>query len=309
MTKYLACLFILLSIVACQRQQQKKEETPTSGQLTLCVSESHAALIQWEADKFDSLYPEAKISVIKATTREAIVNLLNDSVRAIIVDRALNAEEQKIAAEAELDLKQIRIAEDALALLVHRANAVESISQETFKAILTRKIVDWNELPESKLVGPIALVLTGRNSGAYELLQKHFYNLPQELIPTIVPESQDHVLEYVGNHPEAIGVVSLACYKHPTTKQTSQDTTDKVRALAIAGTDSTGQPARFRLHQYNVYMGRYPMHYPVYYYFNTRRSTLAAGFGSFLSSGPGQNIITKWGLAPATQPVRFIQLI
>ncbi len=309
MTKYLACLVVLLSVIACHRQQQKKEETPTSGQLTLCVSESHAALIQWEAGKFDSLYPEANLSVIKTTTREAIVNLLNDSVRAIIVDRALNAEEQRIVAEAEMALKQIRIAEDALALLVHRANAIESITQETFRAILTRKIVDWKELPESKLNGPIALVLTGRNSGAYELLQKHFYSLPQEFIPTIVAESQDQVLEYVGNHVEAIGVVSLACYKHPTTKETLQDTSDPVRALAIAGTDSTGQPARFRLHQYNVYLGRYPMHYPVYYYFNTRRSALAAGFGSFLASGPGQNIITKWGLAPATQPVRFIQLI
>jgi len=295
--------------MACQQQPKQKLETPTSGKLLICVSESHAALIQKEANKFDSLYTEAKITVASTTTREAFVNLLNDSVRAIITDRLLNAEEQKIAAEAELDLRRIRIAEDALAIIVNRANGLESISKESLAAILTRKIVSWKELPDSKLNDPIELALTGRNSGAYELLQKYFFSLPQEIAPTVVPASQDEVLEYVGNHTEAIGLISLACYKHPTTKQTVQDTTGTVRALAFAGTDSLGQPAKFRLHQYNVYLGRYPMHYPVYFYFNTKRSLLAAGFGSFLSSLPGQQIILNWGLVPATQPVRTVQLI
>jgi phosphate transport system substrate-binding protein len=306
MSKRFLCFFLIFSFVGCQRVQQKKEETPTAGDLAVCVSESHGALIQAEADKFNSLYPEAKISVISTTTREAFVNLLNDSVRAIVTDRPLNAEERKVAGQAELQLREIKIAEDAFAVLVNKQNAIEGISALQLKDILTHKITDWAQIPESKWKGPILVALTGRNSGAYELISGHFYGLKEEIIPSLVLPSQNEVMQFVAAHPEAIGLVSLACYKHPTSKSEIPDTTPNIRPLYFAGVDSLGLPANFKLHQMNVYLGRYPMHYPIYYYFNMQRSKLAAGFGSFIASFPGQTIIQNWGLVPATLPVRLI---
>jgi phosphate transport system substrate-binding protein len=158
-------------------------------------------------------------------------------------------------------------------------------------------------------MGSIALVMTGRNSGAYELLNHHFFRLTKDIVPDFVPASQNEVLDYAAAHPQAIGFVSLACLNNPFRQKAEQDTTaETVRPLAFAGLDSTGQQAVFKLHQANVYWGKYPLHYPVFIYFNTERSELAAGFSSFMSGVQGQKIILNWGLVPATMPVRIVQL-
>lgn len=115
-------------------------------------------------------------------------------------------------------------------------------------------------------------------------------------------------MSYVSAHPQAIGFISLACFKNPANQPTTSAEPSPVRALAIAGTDSVGQTENYKLHQANIYYGKYPLHFPVYIYLHRDKSPLANGFTSFITSGRGQQIILAWGLVPATQPVRIIQL-
>ncbi len=294
-----------LSLTSCEKPQQ---ETPTSGKLTVCTAEAYLKLTQAEAQQFDSLYPQATVTVFGATTREAIVNLLNDSVAFVIVDRQLNADERKVEEKAKLQLEEVKIAEDALAVVLNRLNSIEKISQDTLKDILMQKINNWAQIPESKLTGRIETVLTGRNSGAFELLQNYFFNLSEEIKPTVLQATQSAVLHYLAHHPQAIGLISLASTGSLLKQLTTVDSLKSAKVLAISGLDSTGQRAVFKLHQANVYLGRYPLHYPVYIYFNSRRSKLAAGFSAFVASAPGQKIILNWGLVPATMPVRLVQI-
>ncbi len=297
--------FFLLGGLGCQTNVN--EETPTKGTLVVCVSESHQALIQKEADEFCASYPEAKVTVLPTTTREAFVHLLSDSVRMVITDREMNAEEKAAAAEMEVRFQQIHIAEDALAVLVNSLNALERISFDTLRAIVEKDMTDWTELPESGFTGPVETVLTGPNSGAYELVRDHFFDLTEDILPSVVLASQKEVLNYVAAHPQAIGLVSLACYEdssaHPT-----QGFKGDVQDLAFSGFDSTGQKAVFKLHQANVYWGKYPLHYPVFIYFKPSQSKLATGFSGYVSSLPGQKIILNWGLVPAKMPIRVVQL-
>jgi phosphate transport system substrate-binding protein len=300
---------LLLSVVGCSRPRAPRE-TATQGTLLVAVSESHAGLIQAVADEFNATYTTAHVSVQAMSTREAIVSLLTDSVRCVVIDRGLNAEERSAAAAAETRFDEMRIAEDALAVVVHPLTGVDTVSVAGVESILTRRTTDWSEVPGSDVTGPITLVMTDRNSGVYELLQTKFLTTREAFAPTVIGRTQDEVLRYVSGNPGAVGVVSLACFKGGAIvpKRTEVMPSKPVRALSFVGPDSTGQRTTLALHQANVHLGKYPWHYPVYFCFSRERSELAAGFVSFIMAARGQQIILNWGLVPVTMPVRLVQL-
>jgi len=245
------------------------------------------------------LYAEAQINVVPATTREAIVALLNDSVGVICIDRALNAEEQAVAQALKHPPTETRVAEDALAIVVHAQNPLEHLSLEALAEIFGGQKTAWNEVPEIKWPGRIEVALTGRNSGAYELLVQHFLRLPGDPPLAFVGKTQHEVLAYVSAHTHAIGAVSVAVL---------QDSVPHVRTLALAPTDTTVRQPFVKLHQANVYRGWYPLHYPVYTYMTAELGSLASGFTAFVARAPGQKIILDAKLVPATMPVRLVQI-
>jgi phosphate transport system substrate-binding protein len=310
MNKWVVTVFVFLgSLAACNRHEA--ETNPTRGRVTAYVAESHAALLQQEVDEFHRLYEAAHVNLLAATTREAIVHLLNDSVRIIIIDRPLNAEEQEIVKKNEIRVNETRIAEDALALVVNKQNPLERMTRATFTDIVRRKITSWNQVPEGKWSGPIEFVFTGRNSGAYELLVQKFLNLQaEEVVPTVVVQTQNEVLDYVKTQGRALGVVSAACFYAATRPRGVPDSTTVLRALRVERQDSTTTGNFVMLHQANIYRGYYPFHCGVYIYTTSspdRDAGPEVGFATFVASYPGQKIIRDAGLAPATMPIRLVQ--
>jgi len=292
--------------MSCSRLAE--QQTATKGSIKVLTSESHLDLIQKEAQDFTSLYKDAKVSVSGATTRGAIVALLNDSVSVIVVDRALNQEEEQVAQKAKMKLEKINIALDAVAVVVNHLNETQGISNQTLKDVLARRITDWNQIRGSGLSGPVELVMTGRNSGIYELVKDYFFSLPGDIQASVVLPSQKEVIEYVAKSPQAVGLVSLAALKSPSVAPLVADsTTAVVKALSFAGQDSTGKPVLQKLYQAHIYLGRYPLSYPVYIY-SRKDSNLAAGFVSFITGTEGQKLILNWGLVPVTMPVRIVTL-
>ncbi|MDZ7304556.1 MAG: substrate-binding domain-containing protein, partial [candidate division KSB1 bacterium] len=253
------------------------------------------------------------IVLLPASTREAIVHLLNDSVRIIITDRALNAEEKEVAEKAGMKITETKIAEDALAVVVHNQNPVENLSLKSLKQIVSRELTDWRQVPEAreaqpKWSGPVEFAFTGRNSGAYELLADKFLNLKEEIVPTFLAASQREVADYVANHPRALGIVSAACFYEVVKPSGVPDTTTVLRALAIERADTTAAGVFAKLHQANIYLGAYPLHYSVYIFSTSPGYTLATGFSAFVASYNGQKIILDAGLVPATMPIRLVQV-
>jgi len=301
--RYLLLPLLLWLLAGCQ---PPPEETAISGHMHIYVSESHQFLINREADVFQSLYPQAHVTIHAATSRECFVHLINDSVRFVLTDRAMNDEERRIAKEAGMELEEVSIAIDALGLFVNRLNEIDNLSLKTLQQIAEQKITRWEQVPGCRWSGPLMLVTTGRNSGAYELLKNQFLKMQPDLAPAVVVEKQAEVLAHVAKNPQALGLASLACFKDTTLNDLTQGAEAPVRSLAFMVPDSTGELVRRTLHQYYVYQRTYPLTYPVVVTFNTK-SKLAIGFSAFIASGPGQKIVTKIGLGPATMPVRYVQ--
>ncbi|HWP83257.1 MAG TPA: substrate-binding domain-containing protein [Bacteroidota bacterium] len=279
-----------------------KEETPTRGRLEVAVTRTHVALLQEEAREFNRLYPEAVVTVTARSTREAVVALLNDSLSLICIDRPLNEEERTVATLAKIEFVETKIAEDALGIIVHPSNPINEISLPSLEAIFRGAVRSWSGIQESKRYkgsGTIDVVLTDRNSGAYELLAHTFLKAASPLALSHTVQSSEEILRYVATHPHAISAVSALALR---------DSATGVKVLAVQTTDSTASERFIKLHQANIYRGWYPLRYPLYFYSTATRNSVAAGFTAFVASAPGQKIIVNAGLVPTTMPVRLVQI-
>lgn len=296
-----AVTFVILfsiSVVGCRKRPAKPEETATKGSLMVLAAQSYENFIRQEANAYVRSYTDVSISVSGTSTREAIVHLLNDSVKCICVDRSLNDEERQVAAKAELVIAENKIGEGALALIVHKSNPVEFIAFEDVKDILMGSKKSWTALKESRWKGEIDVALTGRNSGAYEILQRHFFKIENPLTVTTTVETEKEVVEYTRTHPQALGIVSIAALRN---------VAGKTKVLAVESTDSTEE--RFvKPTQINVYRALYPFHYSLYLYTSESSTGVGAGFSSFIRSTQGQKIVQDAGFVPVVIPNRIIQI-
>lgn len=292
----LASAAVMFLIGACN---VPKEDTPSSGNLVGLVSESQSAVLATQAEQFESLYREAHVTLYATSTRDAIVQFLNDSVRFICVDRPMNAEERAVAAKAGKEFGEFPVAEDALAFIVQRGNPATEITQDAIRRVVDGTLTDWKGVTPAGS-GAVRLAVTGRNSGTYELLLRHFLKSDGDAAAAFVADSQAAVVDFVAGHSGAIGVVSVSALR---------DTSKQIRALAVERIDSTTGAKEFvKLHQAHIYQERYPYHYPVYVYSIAGIRGVHQGLTTFIASAPGQKNFQKAGLVPKTMPVRLVKL-
>jgi len=296
-----------LSLIIALGCHPGEEQSAIKGTYSLMAGESLLPLLEREAALFQQLYPEIKGSVVSSSTREAIVALLNDSVSVIAVDRPLNAEEQRFAHQTSRTVTLTDFAFDALAVLVHRDNPLPSLRVEHLQDILNRKVTRW-DTPGRSGPGPsLRIVMTGPNSGVYELLSRHFFTLNQPLIPDKVVGSQREVFEALALDPGAIGIVSHSFHVQARRDSTLARTVHDVRVVPlVTGTgDSTNTSIPS---QRSLYLKEYPLQFTVSLATVERRVGPAAGFATFITSVQGQKIVQEAGLLPVTIPVRLIEL-
>jgi len=290
---------ILLILIVIVSGCKKHEETVTSGRGIVLTADPYLPLIKQEVDQFMSLYPEVKIEALGASTREVIVHLLNDSVHSIIIDRPFNEEEQQVAQQAAIKIVQNKIAEDGVAIIVNKQNPISSITVELVRRIISSDATDWKEISKAQWSGSIDLVLTDKNSGMYELLQKKFFSLSKQLEPTVVMKNQRDVIQFISQHTQAIGCVAASLVIGET---------EKIKALSIKTKSPEGNEKEYLPYQQEIHNSLYPFHYSLYLYNVEAKSTVGLGFSALVLSNVGQKIIQKAGLVPASIPYRTIQL-
>jgi phosphate transport system substrate-binding protein len=295
-------ILVLLSVIGCTKRQGSDIR---SGTLTVLATESHLPLVQQLVADYYSVFPEVMVTPQGTTTRAAIVDMVNDSVHCVLVDRRLNEEERNAIESAKLKVIETEIAHDGLAVLVHPSNKLPAISMETLKAIISGRTTLWNTVPESKLHGVIELCLTGKNSGLYELLTRHFFNLEKDVSLAAMASSQQGIIEYVATHSEALGIVSFATWKDTTHPASAKK---NVRLLDLLTTSSEGVQTAVSLNQRNIYDQTYPLTYSLYIYTSEKRPGPAYGFSAFVAGETGQRVFLYAGLVPKTMPYRTIQL-
>ena len=273
----------------------------TKGVLTIECDEAVAPIMQLEVEEFQSQYPESEIMLRVMEAREAIANFAADSVRVIVMARALNEEERSALEAGKVMYEEYHVAQSAVAVIAHRDNPMKKVRIGQLDSMFSGTATRW---PDRGTPGVIDLAIGDVNSSTNEVFRRTVLEGGKFALSATPMSSSGKLFDYVSERPDALGIIGLAWLKG-----VAEDVT--VMAVGIPGysPDSTQRPGVF----YSpaaayIYKGYYGISTPVYMYTREVSRDLGLGFIAFVAGAEGQKIINKNGLVPVTVPVRLIHL-
>jgi len=144
---WLPLVFVTI-LYSCQKKDKKGNylDTATSGEINIAVDESLAPLVEAELSTFQGLYPRTKINAHYMPENDAIQLLVADSVQTVIISRKLTPKEAEYITEKKLKLTTVKVAVDAIALIVNQQNADTLLSYAQVVDIAKGKIRNWTQI-------------------------------------------------------------------------------------------------------------------------------------------------------------------
>lgn len=293
--KWILIFILILSVFAGCNSSESPSDTPTYGDLTISVDETIRPLIESEIGTFTSIYKYAHVKTYYKPQEDAFNNLMNDSIRLIIAARPLNTSELKQFEKWEIVPKITKIAYDAVALIAS------------------------NDLKDSVItIGQLKTLLSGGSANTFKKTRVVFDNNNSGTIYTVKEKtgiqqlgtncyalnSSEAVLSYVEKEKNTIGVIGVN-WISDTDDSTKQTFLKSVKVLGVAGSDTSES---FKPYQAYIALKKYPLYREIYVLSKEAYTGLGTGFTAFLASDRGQRIVLKFGLVPATMPVRLVEI-
>ena len=292
-------------------------DNATSGNVVVAVDETFAPILQAQVDTFGKLYPDAHVKLQFKPEENAMIDLLNDKVKVAVVSRELNAEEQAAFAKQTIVPHTTRIGIDGLAIILHPSNPDSMLTINQLRDIFTGKSRTWSAVSNKKKLGDINVVFDANRSSTARFVRDSLTKGIPLTTQVFATSSNPALLDYVANHPNAIGVVGvnwISDHDDPTAMKFLQ----KVRVASITARpnpqpDDYIQPYQVNLAQKTPeQLAKYPelQNYPLrrnlYIINREARTGLGSGFASFVAGKNGQLIFQKSGLLPAQMQARVI---
>ena len=306
---WLIGIVLLLALSACRsKSKEGQTDTYSSGVIAIAADASFEPIIQEEIDVFESLYPLAGIVPRYTTEVEAINLLLKDSVRLAVATGTLTEEEMNSFHSRKFYPREIKLATDALALIVNRANPDSLLSVRDFRRILTGEAKTWKQVNSNSGLKDIQVVFDNKNSSTVRFAMDSVCGgkpLATENVSALRTNQQ--VIDFVAKNPAAIGVIGVNWLGNRS-DTTNLSFKEEIRVMAVSAGDVATPENSYKPYQAYLYYGNYPLARPIYAILNDPRNGLPWGFTSFMTSDKGQRIILKSGLVPATQPVRIVHV-
>jgi len=296
---------LLTIVVSCRNPMgvQPLDETPTRGDIKISVDESFQLLYDTQVYTFQSLYQNAKITARYKPEVDVIADLMNDSVRTVVLTRDLTKEEKEYLYANKFIARTTKVAHDALALIVNRDNKDTLLLDIQFADMFRGKLTTWKQLNPSSPDKPINIVFDNNKSGNVRYFREKFGltgNFPSNCFAV---ENNEEVINYVKNNTNALGIISVN-WISDTQDSVSEKFLKAVRIVEV-GTNTMNY---CKPYQGYIAEGSYPFCRDVFMISRETFSGLGTGFASFVAGDQGQRIVLKSGLVPATMPIRLIEI-
>jgi phosphate transport system substrate-binding protein len=269
----------------------------TNDSAKIAVDEAFKPIVDEELFVLKALDNKAHPRMIYRPENEVVNLLLEDSVRVALLSRKLTPDELLALKQRTLNPIVDRFAIDAVALIVNKSSMDTSFTVSEIRNMLTgkaktdKKIIFDN--PNSGMVKYLRDL-----SGSKDLVQKNIFSL----------KSNKEVIQYVSEHPEAIGITDFSWLYDP-----DKDYADAVQNVKIASVNNdtskklAGQ--YFAPSQTTIALRQYPMTRSLYIINCTGSMSLGKKIADFVKSERGQLIVLKSGLLPDNIPDRQIEIV
>jgi len=299
---------VIAMFYSCTMTPKKfTDETPTRGNIKIAVDESYQLLADAELYTFQSIYKDAKVSPVYLPGDSILKLFLKDSIRVIITSSKLSENEEAYLHGKSIIPKTTRIAYDALAFIVNKSNTDHLIRYNTLKDIFLGKTSKWKQINPKSGLNDIKVVFDNPGSNNVQTIMNKFGmtgSLPNYCYSV---NKNSEVVNFVENHPEAIGIISVNWISDPR-DSISHSFLGKIKVVSVTSEyDSEGSDF-YSPHPAFIANKSYPFIREVYTINRETFAGLGTGFTSFVAGDSGQRIILKMGMVPATMPIRLVEI-
>ena len=257
--------FVLILLFAgCSGSSKKKvTDTPTFGTVKIGVDDSYKLLAEAEIFTFQSLYSGTKIDTICRPETEILNNFLKDSISMMIVNITLTTDEEKYLNSKQIIPRTLKIAYDAVALIVNKENPDSNLFYDHIASIFQGKINNWKQINSKSKLNELKIVFDNFKSGIPRYFREKF--LVSKLPPTcFAVHNNEEVIDFVEKNKNAIGCISV----NWVSDRADTVTIHFLKKVRIAGisTPGTSDPGTDFYQPYQAYIAKktYPFIREVY---------------------------------------------
>lgn len=304
--RLLLLLPALLLLAGCRDGAREAPlDTPTAGTIAIAADESFRPLVQAEVDVFTGLYTRAHIDAAWMPEDEAIQALLDGQVRLAVVSRPLAEAEAAVFAAQKITPRTLKIAEDGVALIVHRSNPDSLLTMAALRDVFAGRARRWADLGGRGSDRAITIVFDNNRSSNLNFILRRFGVEGLDSLNVFAARSNAEVLDYVRTHEDALGVIG-ANWISDSDDPAQQRFVQSVSVVGIADTAHPSEEDYYQPYQAYLWTKDYPLTREVLILSREARAGLGTGFMSHVASERGQRIVLKAGLLPSTMPVRLV---
>lgn len=244
-------------------------------------SDTCLPLTQTEAENYMNKRPEARVTVTGGGSGVGISALLEGTTDMAMASRKVKFDEKMKLKEAGKEIKEVTVAYDALAVVVHPSNPVTDLTREQLEAIFTGKIRNWKEVggPDMKIVA----YSRETSSGTYEFFKESVLKNKNYMKGILSMPATGAVIQSVSQTKGAIGYVGLAYLNK------------EVKPLHVSY-DAGKNYVEPSLE--NAKNKTYPIVRPLFYYYDVKKAATVNPFIEYVLSPEGQATVKKVGYIP-----------
>lgn len=276
----LVFFFSLMFFSSCQ----EKKFSPTKGETAVAAEGSLFRVVDAIKAEFETMYPDAKVTLSKLDAREGIPALFEGKIQLFVCGRGFNKEELEFIDKAKKRdvIRQFKFCYDGIALVVPKSDKRDNITIKELKNMLNGADKSYK------------ILMPSFKASTYEFIKN---SLLEGKDPANVKLLADEaaVLEEIKNSPKSIGMIGLNAIAD----------SSGLKFLKVSSEEISSNGSYFEPHPGYLCNGSYPLAKLCYIFINEATLGVAGGFGTFLTANEGQKIVLKQNLGPATVPVNI----
>ncbi|MBE7175789.1 MAG: substrate-binding domain-containing protein [Mucilaginibacter polytrichastri] len=288
-------LLFVMTLASCSGKKKGEKssaatDTYTEGKSQIWVEEGFKPIIDEQLEVFSASNPKASLKVNYGNENEIVADLLRTGGKTVILSRSLTDPEKQALKKIGFTPEILKIAEDAVALIVNSSDPDTAITTDKLKTLLKGSSADKKVVFENPNSGTVRFL---KEFSASELKTSNIFAL----------NSNKEVIRYISEHKDAIGIVSFNWLGAGDVSEYMK----KVKVLSLCGEGK--QKECVKPSQTSLALNQYPLSRAIYVVNASGRLGLGTGFATFLAGERGQRILLKSELLPAQIPSREIRIV
>ena len=278
----------LFLVTSCKKKNVTTENDYNKGEITILTDDSFKSVTEALAQVYTINYPDTKVNVEVVKEDLALMQLLKQKAKLIVMSRDLTpAEIAEYERVIDMDFHRDPFAVDAVVFIVPKESPRTSISVEEIK----------NELYSDNK----KLIFDGTNSSNLNFIAQKLNVQPKDLKYSII-SGNTNVIQELNKYPDKIGVIGLNTISRPYAKE-AIELRDKVKILSLTQNGKSYDPSGDGLRNLE-----YPFARILYLINNEGPFGIARGIVRFSCTQKGQIVVEKEGLQPYNLFNRVVEM-